>query len=642
MRSGKKLNKTGLRKTLSRVESKLRRLKPGWNGRETARKEVGTPFQTVAEATAAAIFIFQGAQLCYANPMAAQITGYSADELVQKQFWEIIHPEFRDMVRERGHARQRGDGVPSRYEVKILTKSGEVRWVDFTGRVIEFKKESAVLGTVIDITERKQTEKALRFAKFAVDNSVDAIYWVKSDGTIFYVNRSGCELVSYSEEELLCMTFVQLNVEFSEEDWPTKWIGMRQAGTSLFESQHIAKSGRVFPVEILGTCLWYRGHEYMCACVRDITARKHAEKGLLASEERVRLTLEALEAGGWDWNVSTGEVFFSDSWLRSLGYSRSEVTPDIDFWKSLLHPDDLANAEKCLASHFAGDTPCYACENQLRLHSGDFRHNCTRGKVVSRNEAGLPTRMVGTDTDISEQKETERELQERGEKLRGLTAYLQSVREKERTAIAREMHDELGQVLTVLKMDLALMGADIGEAKGRERFTSIASEIQGMQDLIDKTIVRVRELVRSLRPEVLDTLGLIPALHWQADDISNRSGMTCAFKCHLQEHPFESEFANAVFRIFQETLTNIMRHAKATKFCVDIAEQDGNLLLRVSDNGVGIADTQFVDERTYGLMGMKERAFMLGGTLEIMSSPGQGTTVVAILPMSVSTPLVPA
>lgn len=232
-----------------------------------------------------------------------------------------------------------------------------------------------------------------------------------------------------------------------------------------------------------------------------------------------------------------------------------------------------------------------------------------------------------------ERKQTEEALQKNSEHLRALAAHLQSVREEERTAIARELHDELGQVLTALKIDLAVLGREINQDPDDINVAGLLAEINSMRELIDATINKVRTTITELRPEVLDSLGLLAALEWQSEEFEIRTGIKMKFRSAVKEIDFNKTSSTAVFRIFQEALTNIARHAQATRCKIRITQDGENLLIEISDNGIGIPKNKIESSKTFGLLGMKERALILGGVIKIVGAPGKGTTVQAWIPV---------
>jgi len=222
----------------------------------------------------------------------------------------------------------------------------------------------------------------------------------------------------------------------------------------------------------------------------------------------------------------------------------------------------------------------------------------------------------------------QRRLTRSREQLRSLAARLQSIREDERSKIAREVHDVLGQALTGIKMDVTWIMARLPDD------TRLVARTKSLSALIDSTIQMVRRIATDLRPGILDNLGLVAAVEWQSGEFQTRTGINCRLNTNLRDASIASESATAVFRIFQETLTNVARHAQATSVSVDLCEQEGRIVLQVADNGRGIDLVEVTQSKSVGLLGMRERAAILGGDLAISGAPGQGTTVVLSLPLN--------
>ena len=216
-------------------------------------------------------------------------------------------------------------------------------------------------------------------------------------------------------------------------------------------------------------------------------------------------------------------------------------------------------------------------------------------------------------------------LRESEEKLRRLAAHLISIREEERTHIAREIHDELGQVLTGLKMEVTWLAKRLKEKVLIEKTDS-------MCQLIDSTVQTVRKIATGLRPEMLDDMGLIAAVQWQAKDFQKRTGIRCRAKLPPETEKPPIDIATTMFRIFQEILTNVARHSRATRVDIDLAIQEDTITLDVCDNGVGIQDNELHAKKSLGLLGMQERALLFGGDVKVTGSPGHGTRVFVTIP----------
>ncbi len=229
---------------------------------------------------------------------------------------------------------------------------------------------------------------------------------------------------------------------------------------------------------------------------------------------------------------------------------------------------------------------------------------------------------------ISDSQAKEDQLRHSREQLRELSARLLSMREEERARIARVIHDELGQALTGLKMDVAWLQRHLGDDQ-----QTLLDKTQAMSELIDTTVQAVRRISTELRPAILDDLGLVAALEWQLQEFERRTGIQCHLVCPLEEVTLDAAGRTTAFRIFQAALTNVARHAYASQVEVTLEETASHLMLHVHDNGRGIADRDINDPKSIGLLGMRERARLRGGTVDIHGTPGQGTTVVVRLPM---------
>lgn len=238
--------------------------------------------------------------------------------------------------------------------------------------------------------------------------------------------------------------------------------------------------------------------------------------------------------------------------------------------------------------------------------------------------------------DITERKQAEEDLRTSREQLRRLAARLQSVREAERTLIAREIHDQLGQMLTALKIDLSQV------AKKLAGDGHLLEQIRSTSELVDTTIRSVQRISTELRPGILDDLGLPAAIEWQAQEFQSRTGIRCRTTRLSNEITLGRTLSTAVFRIFQEVLTNVARHAGARTVKVRLQQKAGILTLKVNDDGRGITEKQITDTKSLGILGMRERALMFGGELDIQGIPGKGTTVSLQIPIAECEQSVPA
>ena len=224
----------------------------------------------------------------------------------------------------------------------------------------------------------------------------------------------------------------------------------------------------------------------------------------------------------------------------------------------------------------------------------------------------------------------ENEYRRSTEQLRELSARLQSVREEERTHISRVIHDELGQILTGLKMDVAWLQRHIDQPQ-----STLLEKMQEMSDLIDATVQIVRQISTELRPGILDDLGLVATIEWQLQEFQTRSGIEGKLISDSDETTLDTDGATTVFRIFQEILTNVARHAQATQVKVTLEESATVLTLQVEDNGRGITESEIHNPKSIGLLGMQERAWLRAGEIHFQGTPNVGTIVTVRLPLSI-------
>src|ERR1051325_7755065 len=220
----------------------------------------------------------------------------------------------------------------------------------------------------------------------------------------------------------------------------------------------------------------------------------------------------------------------------------------------------------------------------------------------------------------SERRRAQEQLRQSHEQLRSLSVYLQHVREEEQIRIAREVHDELGQALTGLKLQLTWLTSRLPK-----RLKSLHEKARTMDGHIDETIKTTRRIATELRPGVLDNAGLVAALEWQASQFEIQTGIRCRVKADLKETIWDQDVNTVFFRIFQEALTNVARHAGATAVEVRLSETNGSLVMHVQDNGRGVSEAEVQNTNSIGLLGMRERAFLLGGAVRVEGEPGRGT-----------------
>jgi signal transduction histidine kinase len=252
---------------------------------------------------------------------------------------------------------------------------------------------------------------------------------------------------------------------------------------------------------------------------------------------------------------------------------------------------------------------------------------------IFRNDSGEVQGIFATARDITERKRAEEEVRKSHDEFRMLANHLQNIREEERNRLAREFHDQIGQSMTALKMDLSLLLRKISDEKQDIQRTLVAEELQSMQKLVDETSQLLWAIVTELRPQMLEDLGLITTFDWEAKRFESRTGITCEFKSSEKEILLDQKISIALFRIYQEALTNVARHANATAVKSILRREHEMMVLEIKDNGCGISLDKKSKPESFGLIGMRERAVALGGLLEISGSAGEGTTIIVRLPL---------
>jgi PAS domain S-box-containing protein len=297
----------------------------------------------------------------------------------------------------------------------------------------------------------------------------------------------------------------------------------------------------------------------------------------------------------------------------------------------------------CYKAYLDRDRPCANCPAEKALETGEVKKGSiyfaeidgVQGETLWES-LGVP--LVRSDGHIEGVIEIARDVTDHmkaQENLRNLASHLQSVREEERTAISREIHDELGQALTALKMDLYWLTKHLPEQN--EYYPKMKQKTEGMLEIIDHTVSAVQRLMTQLRPVLLDDLDLCAAIEWETEEFAKRTGIHYMLDLDLNGRELDNTFATTIFRIFQEALTNIARHADATAISVSLRTDDSSLILDVSDDGTGIEQSKITDTQSFGLIGMKERALSRGGDVLIRRNPEKGTTVHAVVPLPKNT-----
>ncbi len=364
-------------------------------------------------------------------------------------------------------------------------------------------------------------------------------------------------------------------------------------------------------------------HDYskMLVSMSDITPLRNFEKELEDSREMYRELVEnidevifSLDSDGILLYASRAfERYFGTGYLSKLG----------SHFGQFVHPDDRSAVAGNFDEQKRGSSKPFEC--RFIVKGGLIKWGMVHPVPVFKKGRFVGIR--GSVLDITERKEAEMRSLRLGEELRALASGLQSAREEERISIAREIHDELGQGLTTLKLGIALVRRSLMENPSSKKVASEIGELSGLSKSVDDLVNSVRRISASLRPEVLDELGLAEAITWYADQISAQSNIECAVRITPPKIRIDDELSTVLFRICQEALTNVARHSGATKAEVVLRKRSGEVSLSVKDNGVGISRENISDKNSIGLLGMKERAFSIGGEFSVGPAKPKGTIV---------------
>ena len=494
-------------------------------------------------------------------------------------------------------------------------------------------------GTLTDITKLKEAEKALRSSEIRFrsvwESSADGMRLTDKNGIIIAVNEAFCNLIEMKAQDLLeqplTVTYKgEINKESMLRNYQARFKE-RNFQTNL-EQKLILLSGKVVFIEGIYTFVdieW--GNALLLSVFRDITERKLNENALKKNKLMMNRAEEIAHLGSWEWDLETDKLNCSPELFQIYGLQPENFDGKYESILKLVHPDDskkiLVNINHARESH----EPFEHYERIIRPDGGE-RILFTKGIILDNTEGSAKT-IYGSCLDVTEVKKVENALINSSEKLRALSASLEAAREEERSYIARELHDELGQVLTAIKMDLTLMQDDL-QVKSKLLKGEIAEQLVQIEKMVDRLISTVKNIATELRPDILDHLGLIAALEWHAKEFEKRHKIRCDFNSNINKIELGKDISTAVFRIFQETLTNVARHSYASQVTAKIQLQGDKLILEVEDNGKGISTEQLFNISAIGITGMKERAKFLGGKVFIEGREGKGTKVFLEMPLT--------
>lgn len=618
-----------------------------------------------------------------------EYTGLSRQASLGFGWTAALHPEDLERARNWWHGVTRGaPEADVRYRFRRAA-DGSYRWhlgrakpvLDRSGKIVKW------ISTAVDIHDQVEAEEALRASEVRhrnlVELSQDAIY-VRSEGKFVFANSATARIYGVATPEELIGQVIE---RFVHPDYipmvreRVRKLDVERMQLPPAELKIVRKDGTVRDIESIASPIEYQGLPAAHVVVRDVTDRKALERHQIqllreqaahaqtvAAAEHFRLLAEAVPNIVW---TARPDGYLDYVNQRSLDFLKLSLT-DLEGWgwEQVIHPEDLPKCrERWQHSLTSGEN----YETELRLWretSAEYRWHLVRALPV-RGTGGRILRWVGTSTDIHDKKEaeailrqsyasleeavrvrtadlmqanqalrleiSEREQAERAlrssqEKLRKLSAHLQSARESERAAVAREIHDELGATLTAVKMDLHWYAKTLagGGYLSSDKLIETAA-------LVVSAIHTVKRIATELRPSILDHLGLWPALEWQIQEFQKHYGIRCSLEIESPPVALDSEMQTAIFRIAQEALTNVARHARATQVSVRARHAGGRVKMEIEDNGIGLPAAKVVDPASCGIQGMRERAQTFGGEVRFLPGEGTGTRVLITFPVKFGT-----
>jgi len=571
------------------------------------------------------------------NRAYQEMVGYSDNELGALSYIDLTHEDDRPANRMLAATLWEGKQQQFTIEKRYRRKDGRLIWVRSTVSLAPGTGTVPPFGMSIieDITEQKRAEEALRRSQMMFeklfDSSPDAILASDRQGRIVRVSEQAETIFGYRRADLLGQPVELLVPELSRrvhalhrENYYAQ-PRVRLMGADL-ELHGRRADGSEFPADILLNLIETEEGPLVLSVVRDITERKQAEEQLKHSEAYLAESQRLSNVGSWAAQISPRElVFWSQEHYRMWGFDGANGIPPLQVTLSRVHPEDRPKVDEAFESAVREQRD-FVFDFRIVLPDGTMKYCHSIGHPVF-NRTGEVVEFTGTIVDVTESKRAEEELQRSFDQLRALSAQLQSVREEERTRVAREIHDELGQALTAIKLDVTALVRELPSAQG-----PAVQRGQSILNLLDETIQSVQRISTELRPGILDDLGLAAALEWAGEEFQARTGMKCRISVPDEDVTIDRDRATALFRIFQETLTNVARHAKATEVNVRLATENGSLALEIHDNCLGIREEQLSTGKSLGILGMRERARLLGGEFMIQGVPGGGTTVRVRIP----------
>jgi len=515
------------------------------------------------------------------------------------------------------------------YELELMSRKGRRVWVEMQeAPVVRDGITISIVGAATDITERRWAERALQVSEKKYRDIVTwapiGIYQSTLAGKLLSCNSSIAEMLDYDSVNELVGCNMGETVYYDDKDrerFIMKDNSTEKKATFSHETRWKTKNGSIIWVLMTvhdvrdksSEILYYEGFVF------DITERKHAEESLRESEERYRLLVEN------STDIVT-EISSEDKYL----YVSPNVKSILDF-----EPMDLVGTE--VLSRVYGKDKAVIGEILSKLGgSATYRYRDRMGGWHWFESSGRvyytssgEQRMVMVSRDITQRRKAEQELELSRKQLQHFTEHLEHVLEEERKRISRELHDELGQLLTILKFDISWL-----RLEGVKSDSESMAKIDAMLESVNEALASVKRIAKEIRPPQLDALGLVGAIQWDIDQTQKKTGLKGTVSVDSADFEIKGQVSTVLYRVFREALTNILRHAQAKQIFIRLSQRLDSVILTIRDDGRGITKKELKGTSSLGLVGIRERVRMVGGTFTIEGKTGSGTLLSIEVPLT--------
>jgi PAS domain S-box-containing protein len=474
------------------------------------------------------------------------------------------------------------------------------------------------------LKEREQKYLKEKLFNKALLDSIPGIFYLYTYPELRMVtwNKQHETLFGFEPEEMKGRHVLEWHLPENHNEVLNSLDGFMDTKRAGIETNLLAKDGHSIPFLLTAVKFESQGQNYLIGVGTDVSEQKQAEEELRNSKTTLTKAQQIAHVGSWEYDYSSDKMKCSDETLRIFGFQPGEVEPSLDLFYSMVHKDDYQLLMDRIDDVKNLHIPL-SIDLRILYSNGEQRFIHEQAEMTF-DDAGIPSKWTGTVHDITQRKKTEEELQKSLEQLHQLSKHIEQARENERLNIARELHDDLGQALTAVKIDLEIIKQNASE-------TTVKEKLEDAKALVGTTIRTVQRITSQLRPEIIDDLGIEAAIDRYTKEYAKRYAIE-VFLDIENGIPISNDAALPLFRIMQESLTNIARHASATHIEILLNQHDDFTQFVVSDNGVGITDDQINSKKSFGIMSMRERAASLGGTFEISRGENFGTKIMIIFP----------